>query len=114
MTALLLANENGLFQIKNALHRGRQSLLQNFSGNPDSKIVSKSGNPDAFCKMYLEIMEIVTQTWIGIWSNFIKNILKCSLKLLKFSGIPGLENTKKVWNSNLLYGGRTLLSGRAQ
>ncbi len=55
-------------------------------GNPESKIVSKFGNPDYFRKIYLEM-----------WS-----------KMSKFSGIQVIETTKKVWNSDLLYGGRAL------
>ncbi len=77
--------------------------MSNFAAKSSCKIVSKSGNPDAFCKMYLEIMEIVHK--LGIWSNFVKNIWKCGLKLSKISGIPVHETTKKVWNSYLLYGG---------
>ena len=40
-------------------------FVANLPGNPDSKIVS-TGNPDNFCKIYCEIMEVVT------WSTFIK------------------------------------------
>ena len=57
------------------------------------------GNPDAFCKIYLEVVEIVTKTWnVG---KFYQNIWKCGLKRSKFSGMPVLETTKKVWNSDL-------------
>ena len=41
----------------------------------------KVWNPNDFCEIYLEIMEIMT----------------------KFYGIPVLETTNKGWNSNLLY-----------
>ncbi len=105
---LFIRETIGSFQIKKCPppHRGCQNLLQNLPGNPDCKIVSKCGNPDDFCKIYLEIMEFVTKIWV--WLNFIKNIWKWCLKLTKFSGIP--ETTTKAWNSDLLYGGRHLLS----
>ncbi len=103
----------GLFQFTNAPppHRGCQNLLQNLPGNPDCKILSMCGNPDDFWKT-------IWKSWIlwqklGIWSNFIKKIWKCGLKWSKFSGISVLETTKKVWNSDLLYGGGHFLSGRA-
>ena len=89
-----------------SLHTGCQSLLP---GNPDSKIVSKCGNPNDFCKSYLEIMDIVTKTWnlvtlyqtyLDMWS---KNFLEFqSLKLLWKSVIP---------TSSM--GGGHFLSGRA-
>ncbi len=77
------------------------------------------------CRTYLEIqtaklcLSVEIQTtfiesiWkscqkLGIWSKSIKNIWKCGLKLSKFSGIPILKTTEKVWNSNLLYRGRAL------
>ncbi len=72
-------------------HSGCQSLLQNLPGNPDSKIVSKCGNPGDFSKIYLEIVEIVTKTW-----NLVTLYQKYDLKLSNFSGIPVLETTKKV------------------
>ncbi len=62
-------------------HRGCQSLLQNLPGNPDSKIVSKCGNWDHFCKIYLEIREIVIKFWnlvrfyqkyMEMWSKTVK------------------------------------------
>ena len=64
---------------------------KNLPGNPDSKIVSKCGNPDNFCKIFLEIMKIVTKPW---------NLLKLYQKYLEmwsktFSGIQILETTGK-------------------
>ncbi len=67
--------------------RGCQSLLQNLPGNPDIKIVSKCGNPDNFCNIYLEIMEVVTTTWnlvilyqkyLEMWSKIVKKFWNSS------------------------------------
>ncbi len=62
------------------------SLLRN-DVNPDSKIVSKCANPDDFCQIYLEIMEIVTKTW---------NLVKLYQKYLEM----WTKTDKIVWNSS--------------
>ncbi len=77
---------NWLFQIKNALpHRGCQKSLQN--GNPDCKILSMCGNPDDFCKIYLEVVEIVTKTW---------NLVKFYQKYLEMWS----KTVTMFWNSS--------------
>ncbi len=55
-------------------HRVCKGLLQHLPGNPVRKIMSKSGNPDDFRKIYLEIMAIVMTT---------RNLVKLHQKYLE-------------------------------
>ncbi len=98
-----------LFQIKNALpHRGCQNLLQSLPGNPDCKL-SKCWNPDDFCEIYLEIIEVCDknlefgQTLSKMSRNMVKNVQHFlefqSLKLPRKSGIP----TSSIWREGTFY-----------
>ncbi len=81
-----------------------------------SKFVAKQIQTATWCQS-VEIRTIfVKSIWksyklwqkLGIWSNFIKNICKCGLKLSQFSAVPVLATGKKFWNSDLLYVGKAL------
>ncbi len=66
------------------------------NGLPNVKSIWKS------CKLWQKL---------GIWSKCIKN--KCDLKRSTFAGIPVLETTKKVRNSDLLYGKRAFFTRKS-